>query len=238
MIPANHAKQLETLCQSYAAADRKKQYDIRDELMRFTYMQCQPKILQRFDTPLHPFSKRHFYGVFEPGAITSSVLVDNIKSIEKSSLNLSSKILKGNEDDIRGIATKIIGYKFKLDQEKHIILDSESTPHYHAFVWYLLNAYRKSLGELSDLRKTNKQVRHDTRITSANTVLDMINKVAEVLADLAYRSTSFQMHLQHQEVKKWLVQAALQDEPCSPPLSQVSSWDIWCRKSITNCLLE
>jgi hypothetical protein len=81
MIPANHAKQLETLCQIYTEAGREKQHEISVELKRFTYMQCQPKILQRFDTPLHPFSKRHFYGVFEPGAITSSVLVDNFKSI-------------------------------------------------------------------------------------------------------------------------------------------------------------
>jgi hypothetical protein len=221
MLPAQHAKQLEALCQSYATAgDQSKQKAVMHQLKRFTYMQCQPKILQRFDTPLHPFTKRCFYEVFRPGTIPYSALVENFKTIDKSSLNLKSKFLKRNESALQKVAHHI-GYDFNLDSDGHIILDSNSTIHYHKFVWYLLDAYHRNLAALSALRKPDKH-NHNKRINSANTALTMIDKVANPLNDLAFRSPSFQIHLQHPEIKKWLVQAALQDEPRITPLSQVS----------------
>ena len=117
MSPGDQAKQMETLCNLYVAEKNKAEKEkILRELKRFTYFQCQPKMLQRFNIKLHPFCSESFHGVFRPDAISNFELSSRFE--EDNAAGITPKMLRYDESKFLGTMKKLTGYTFTADEKQ------------------------------------------------------------------------------------------------------------------------
>ncbi|KAF8431990.1 hypothetical protein BGX38DRAFT_1277036 [Terfezia claveryi] len=188
LTPANHAHQLQTLCNIYVDAntvDEKRA--VLTELRHFTLLQCQPKIQQRLTISLHPRCREKFLGLFRDGAITRAELSKNFlpnpffKKVRKAKRN----------DSLPPLMKEVTGYTFNLDSFGGVILDKTSIFHYHEFVAFFMNRLDDQLSLLANYRDTMKN-----------------KKGMAVLGDLLHRSDSFHIYIHQPSIASFLKRAS------------------------------
>jgi len=193
---------METLCNLYVAEKNKAEKEkILRELMRFTYFQCQHKMLQRFNIKLHPFCSESFHGVFRPDAISNFELSSRFE--EDNAVGITPKMLRYNESKLLGSMKKLTGYTFTADEKQKIILDKISTPHFHRFVGRVIKFVIDGLDDLAGFKKRRTRgVNKQAMILQATAALDDIESGLDILGDLVNRSPTFRKHMNHPSIQR------------------------------------
>lgn len=210
----------------YAAGNREEKVSALLNLKRFTYMQCLPKISQRLNITLHPYTAKKFLSLFfGDEAISASDF--RIEDLTYPAAVLTAKVLRYNETRFINIASKVLGYDagFELDSEQHIVLDNRTLPIYHKFIGKVVQEYYTFISNLLKYRSLIGKI-EDTRsqvmkVQQAGHALVRIDKAASLLADLVNRSSTFRRYLSHAKISVELRASAMNEEEQGTNIPQV-----------------
>lgn len=219
MTPANHAYQLETLCNIYVGATRDEKEGVLTGLKNFIFLQCQPKIQQRLTIPLHPSCREQFLGLFRPGAITSDMLRNNFLPNPQFEQVRKRK----SEKKFLPLMKEITGYTFYVDNRDRVALNEVSIFHYHKFVCFLINELNDHVSVLANYRDTkkNKDVGFLEAEKCAKESLEIIDQRMCVLGDLLHRSESFHTYIYQPPIAHFLKEASNQLSASMPQVGNL-----------------
>jgi len=199
---AEHVSTLQGLCRDFVSADDGKR-DALMEVKRFVYLQCKQKILQRIRVTVHAESTIRFYSLFEENKKMENQLIISFR--ESAWRNIRPSFQYRSEKALQSAVKKETGMEFELDANSHFVLDKESTVRFHRLIGKLFDSLQYLLESLPGrTEKKRSKAERSAVYADVQEKLCRIARLMDILADLVFRSITFQRHMCHLAIISWI----------------------------------
>jgi len=217
---AENVSILQSLFRNFVSAVDGKR-DAMMEIKRFVYLQCKQKILQHMQVTIHAESTVCFFSLFEVNRILERQLIINFSEVAWGDIH--PLFQHRSEKALQSAVKKETGMEFELDANSHFMLDEESTVRFHWLIGKLFDLLQYLLDSLPErTEKKQSKAELNAAYTDAQGKLSRIARLMDILADLVFRSLTFQRHMRHIAIGGWIMGNAC--DSTAKPLIRVLSF--------------